>query len=216
MSVEASPPRFDPAFRAALHTLLMWRRDVRAFHATPLPEGTFERLVRIACLAPSVGLSEPWRFVSVSHGSRRANIRASFARCNAEALARQNGDRAAAYARLKLSGLDDAPCQFAVYADHSTGKGHALGRRTMPQTLDYSTVIAIHTLWLAARAEGLGLGWVSILDPAEVAQALDVPPAWTFIGYFCLGYPAADDSVPALQRADWERRADPETFILRR
>ena len=208
--------RFSEAFRADLATLLAWRRDVRRFRPDPLPPGSLERLVELACLAPSVGLSEPWRFVSVAEAGRRAAVRASFARCNADALAAHEAERAALYARLKLAGLDEAPCQFGLFADHGTGQGHGLGRATMPDTLDYSAVIALHTLWLAARAEGLGLGWVSILDPDEVAAALDVPAGWRFIGYFCLGRPLDDDDVPALQRAGWERRGDPATRLIRR
>ena len=201
--------QFSPEFRAELHSLFAWRRDVRRFRADPLPPGMFERLLRIACLAPSVGLSEPWRFVLVEDAGRRAAVRASFARCNAAALAAQEDERAGLYSRLKLAGLDDAPCQFAVLADHDTAQGHGLGRATMPQTLDFSAVLALHTLWLAARAEGLGLGWVSILDPDEVTDVLAVPKSWRLIGYFCLGVPQTDDDEPALQRAGWERRCLP-------
>ena len=170
-----SEARFDEAFRDRLLELLVWRRDVRRFKTDALPEGTLEQLVRLACLAPSVGLSQPWRFVSVDSPVRRAAVRASFEECNAEALRCQSGGRATLYARLKLAGLDDAPCQFAVFADRATAQGHGLGRLTMPATVDYSAVMAVHTLWLAARADGIGLGWVSILDPAAVAAALDVP-----------------------------------------
>jgi 5,6-dimethylbenzimidazole synthase len=118
----------------------------------------------------------------------------------------QSPDRAALYARLKLAGLDDAPCQLAVFADRSTAQGGGLGRLTMPETLDYSVVMAVHTLWLAARAEGLGMGWVSILDPARVAAILDVPQHWIFIGYLCVGYPVQEDDTPALEREGWEHR----------
>ncbi|WP_342363375.1 5,6-dimethylbenzimidazole synthase [Terrarubrum flagellatum] len=196
--------------------LLTWRRDVRTFRREPLPEGTLERLVEAACLAPSVGLSQPWRFVRVDTPSRRAAIRRSFERCNAEALKSQTGERAALYARLKLAGLDDAPCQFALFADHATEQGHGLGRLTMPATIDYSAVMAAHTLWLAARAEGIGLGWVSILDPADVAAALDTPVHWSFIGYFCLGYPAEHDDVPTLERKGWETRRSSASVLFRR
>ena len=208
--------RLDPGTQAALLDLLVWRRDVRRFMRTALPEGTIESLVQIACLAPSVGLSQPWRFVVVEETARRAAVRASFETCNAEALRFQSGERAALYARLKLAGLDDAPCQFAVFADHATSQGHGLGRLTMPATIDFSAVMAVHTLWLAARAKGIGLGWVSILDPAAVTAALDVPPDWAFIGYFCMGYPVESDSVPALERAGWESRCEPSSVMLRR
>lgn len=201
---------------ASLLQVLTWRRDVRRFRRDGLPVGTMERLVRIACLAPSVGLSQPWRFVVVNSGPRRDVVRASFETCNADALRCQTDERASLYARLKLAGLDDAPCQFAVFADRDTAKGHGLGRATMPATIEYSAVMAVHTLWLAARAEGIGLGWVSILDPAVVTAALDVPPTWGFIGYFCMGYAVEDDSVPALERLGWESRCEPDAVLFAR
>jgi 5,6-dimethylbenzimidazole synthase len=209
-------PQFDAAFRARLYDLLKWRRDVRRFKRAPLPEGAIERLIAIACLSPSVGLSEPWRFVIVEDEGRRAAIRACFETCNRDALAKQDGDRAALYARLKLAGLDDAPCQIAVFSDRATAQGAGLGRLTMPETLDYSVVNAVHTLWLAARAEGIGLGWVSILDPAHIAAILDVPRYWIFIGHLCLGYPEAADDTPALERAGWEHRHPPSNAVLYR
>lgn len=208
--------RFDDHFRAGLRDLLVWRRDVRRFRRDALPAGAFECLVKLACLAPSVGLSQPWRFVTVEDAGRRGAVRASFERCNAEALAGQTGERAALYARLKLAGLDDAPCQFAVFSDPQTGQGHGLGRLSMPETIEYSAVMAVHTLWLAARADGIGLGWVSILDPDAVTAALDVPAGWVLIGYFCLGYPAEYDDVPALERANWETRRDPSAVVFTR
>jgi 5,6-dimethylbenzimidazole synthase len=207
---------FGEGFRASLLDLLLWRRDVRRFKRDALAEGTFERLVEIACLSPSVGLSQPWRFVVVESAEPRQAIRASFERCNHEALLLQEGERAAIYARLKLAGLDEAPCQFALFADRDTSKGHGLGRLTMPEAIDYSAVMAVHTLWLAARAEGIGLGWVSILEPDVVASVLDVPAAWRFIGYFCLGFPHETDDVPVLEREGWEKRCAPASTILRR
>jgi 5,6-dimethylbenzimidazole synthase len=212
----AQHPDFDPAFRDRLQTLLAWRRDVRRFRRDALPEGMIERLIGIACLSPSVGLSEPWRFVIVEDLTRRAAIRACFELCNRDALQKQDRDRAALYARLKLAGLDDAPCHVAVFADRTTAQGHGLGRLTMPATLDYSVAIAIHTLWLAARAEGIGVGWVSILDPVRVAEILEVAKDWTFIGHLCIGYPEEEHDTPALQRADWERRHPPVGTILYR
>jgi 5,6-dimethylbenzimidazole synthase len=209
-------PIFDAAFQARLADLFAWRRDVRAFRTDPVPDGIFERLVSLACLAPSVGLSQPWRFVRVEDPARRAAVRASFEQCNRDALSAQTGERAALYARLKLAGFDRAPLQFAVFADRATEQGHGLGRHTMPEMAEYSTVAAVHTVWLAARAEGLGLGWVSILEPVAVTAALEVPADWRFVGYFCLGYPEVEDDVPALERAAWERRRDPARFIIER
>lgn len=207
---------FGPEFRARLRDLFAWRRDVRRFRADPLPDETVERLIEIASLAPSVGLSQPWRFVIVESPERRAAIRRNFEACNAEALATQEVSRQAHYARLKLAGLDEAPVHLAVFADRETTQGHGLGRMTMPEMADYSVAAAVHTLWLAARAEGIGMGWVSILDPATIAAILDAPEPWKLIAYLCLGYPAAEGTVPELERADWEHRRRPDAFITRR
>jgi 5,6-dimethylbenzimidazole synthase len=105
---------------------------------------------------------------------------------------------------------------LAVFADRATAQGHGLGRHTMPEMIDYSAVTAVHTIWLVARAQGIGMGWVSILDAAAVAALLDVPADWKFIGYFCLGYPQADDTIPELEQSGWERRRLPSSVILRR
>ncbi len=144
-------PVFDDAFRAQLLELFKWRRDVRRFRSEPVPPGLLDRLLGVASLAPSVGLSEPWRMVTVDNPVRRAAVRASFEACNAQALAAQTlagqaPSRANAYARLKLAGLDEAPCQFAVFAEADPGQGHGLGRATMPETTAYSAVMAVHTL----------------------------------------------------------------------
>ena len=207
---------FDATFRAGLLDLIVWRRDVRRFRRDALAPGTIERLLQVASLAPSVGLSQPWRFVIVEDAARRAAVRENFQCCNETALAAYAGERAQRYATLKLAGLDQAPAHLAAFTDRGTTQGHGLGRRTMPEMADYSTVMAIHTMWLAARAEGLGLGWVSILDPAEVARILEVPPEWIFLGYFCIGYPEREETTPELERESWEQRRVWENFVLRR
>ena len=209
-------PRFDDAFRERFLDLLRWRRDVRSFRSDAVAPAVLDGLLQAACLAPSVGLSQPWRFVKVDDPRRREAIRANFTACNADALASQAASRSGLYARLKLAGLDQAPCHIAAFADPETEQGYGLGRRTMPETIAYSAVMAVHTVWLAARAAGLGLGWVSILDAAGVTEILDVCPEWIFIGYLCLGYPQADDIVPELERAGWERRRPSAPCILQR
>ncbi len=209
-------PSFDEAFQERFRDLLRWRRDVRSFRPDPVAPALLASLLRAACLAPSVGLSQPWYFVKVDEPRRREAMRANFAACNADALASEPADRAGLYARLKLAGLDQAPCHIAVFADPATERGHGLGRRTMPETVAYSAVMAVHTFWLAARAAGLGLGWVSILDAARVAEILDVCPDWTFVGYLCLGYPQAEHTVPELERAGWERRRAASPPLLQR
>jgi 5,6-dimethylbenzimidazole synthase len=198
---------FDDHFRQQLRSLIVWRRDVRSFRTDPLPTGLLEELVALSCLAPSVGLSEPWRFVRVNTESRRTQVRAEFERANSEALAGYSGDQARLYAQLKLAGLDRAPVHLAVFADQGTRKGMGLGRRTMPETLEYSVVGAIVTLWLAARAHGVGVGWVSILEATRVNDILDVPQDWSLIAYLCLGYPEEETRTPELERAGWETRS---------
>jgi len=210
------PPVFDPTFQAQLLGLFQWRRDVRRFRADPVPDALLGELLDVAALAPSVGLSQPWRFVVVDDRRRRADVRASFEACNAEALSEQSGAAAASYARLKLAGLDEAPCHLAVFVEPQPEQGRGLGRMTMPETTAYSAVLAIHTLWLTARARGLGMGWVSILDPAAVAATLDVPQGWRLIGYFCVGYPAAESETPELERFGWEHRRTARCSVLRR
>jgi 5,6-dimethylbenzimidazole synthase len=208
-------PQFDAAFRATFAELLAWRRDVRHFRTGEAPdEATLAELFDLAALAPSVGNCQPTRFVRVDDRARRASIRANFETANHDALAAYAGEKAALYARLKLEGLRDAPIQLAVFCDEATEQGHGLGARTMAETRRYSTVCALHTFWLAARARGLGVGWVSILDPGTIAGALDVPPAWTFIAYLCVGFAREQHLIPELERVGWQvREAHP---VLRR
>ena len=208
--------KFDESFRARLHDLFAWRRDVRHFRPDPLPHGALDRLLGIACLSPSVGLSQPWRFVTVDDPARRAALVTIFETCNAAARAGYDHETASLYGTLKLAGLREAPAQVSVFADVGTPLGRGLGRQTMPEMAEYSVVAAICTLWLAARAEGIGLGWVSILDPDAVARVLDVPPDWRLVGHLCLGYPDYDSETPELERLGWERRAALPCAIIRR
>ena len=205
-----------PEFSASLTELLHWRRDVRRFRREPIPDTDVLDLLRIAQLAPSVGLSQPWRFMRVRSASARAAVRENFERCNTEALNGYCGEDATLYAKLKLSGLDDAPIQIAVFCDGNANTGRGLGRRTMSETAEYSVVLAVHTLWLAARARGIGMGWVSILDPEAIVTALNVPEGWRFIAYFCLGRPVEEHIDPELQRAGWEHRKPLEDFLVER
>ncbi len=199
-------PTFDAPFRETLDALFRWRRDVRRFRRDPLPPGTLDRLLDTANLAPSVGNSQPWRFLSVSDADQRAGIIGDFESCNATALAGQAAERKDLYARLKLEGLREAPEQLAVFCDDGTHQGYGLGQETMPETRRYSVVMAIHTFWLAARAEGIGVGWVSILTPDTVGHLLGTPPDWTFVAYLCVGYPEEDHLVPELERLGWQAR----------
>ena len=208
-------PQFDAAFQARFAELLAWRRDVRHFRSDPAPgEATLTELFHLAALAPSVGNCQPTRFVRVDDNARRAAIRANFEVANHDALGAYAGERAALYARLKLAGLSDAPIQLAVFCDEATEQGHGLGARTMPEARRYSTICALHTFWLAARAYGLGVGWVSILDPEAIGEALEVSRAWTFVAYLCVGFPLEEHLIPELERVGWQRR-EPHPVLRR-
>jgi 5,6-dimethylbenzimidazole synthase len=208
MTIETKqrPPRFDETFKAQFAELVRWRRDVRRFRTDAVQPDLIARLLALAVFAPSVGLSQPWRFVLVETPVRRQGIAENFAKANEAALAGYAGERQARYAKLKLEGLAQAPVHLAVCADEATAAGHGLGSRTMPETIRYSVVAAIQTLWLAARAEGLGVGWVSILDPAAVRETLDLPPRWSFIAYLCIGWPQEEHDDPELERHGWQER----------
>jgi 5,6-dimethylbenzimidazole synthase len=132
------------------------------------------------------------------------------------ALENYFGEQRANYLKLKLQGLEDAPVHLAVFADEATQAGSGLGRQTMPQTLQYSVVVAIQTLWLAARAEGLGVGWISILEPEIVRGMLDVPDAWTLVAYLCIGRPVEEHLDPELERHQWQERLGAERLIFTR
>ncbi len=215
----ASPPSgpgFDADFRARLHELFVWRRDVRRFRGDPVAPGLIEELLADATLAPSVGYSQPWRFVLVETAERRAAVLENFRRSNRQALSAYAGERAKLYASLKLAGLVEAPVHLAVFCEENTAVGDGLGRQTMPETLRYSVVMAVYTLWLAARAHGLGVGWISILDAEEARRSLDVPVDWSLVAYLCIGYPEAEHAEPELARAGWEQRQDPAMSILKR
>ena len=209
-------PVFDQNFRTQFEDLLKWRRDVRHFRTDPVDPQLVEHLITLASLAPSVGYSQPWRFVLVESPERRADIRANFEECNRQALNAYAGEKAQLYAKLKLAGLREAPVHLGVFLNQLTESGSGLGRATMPETLEYSAVLAVHTLWLAARSHGLGVGWVSIVDPAKVNDCLGLPDEWKLIAYLCVGYPEEEHSTPELLRNGWEVKVPTSEVLLRR
>lgn len=170
----------------------------------------------MTAFAPSVGYSQPTRLVRVDDPGRRAAVVAEYERCNREASSDYTGEQLDRYVTLKLAGLREAPVHIAAFIDSATKRGAGLGRRSMPETLAYSSVLAIHTLWLMARAMGIGVGWVSILDPAVVARILDVPTEWTFVAYLCVGYPQEEHADRELARAGWETEDAAATTALMR
>ncbi|MCW1384544.1 MULTISPECIES: 5,6-dimethylbenzimidazole synthase [unclassified Novosphingobium] len=200
-------PQFDAEFAQAFETLLHWRRDVRHFASQPVTEQDMAELLALATLAPSVGNAQPWRFVRVRTPALREALAVHVDDQNALA-ARGYADQARhdAYRALKLHGLREAPEIVALFCDEQAQAGHRLGIATMPEMLRYSCVAAIQTLWLAARIRGIGLGWVSILDPQVVSAMLDVPPRWSLIALLCIGYPEQSSETPELEQRGWQSR----------
>jgi 5,6-dimethylbenzimidazole synthase len=199
-------PQFDESFQRKLDVLIAWRRDVRRFDDRPVPQPLIDHLLDLAQLSPSVGNSQPWRWLRVESLAKRAAIRANFVACSDAARRVLDTEHAALYDTLKLEGIDRAPLQFAVFCDRGTSQGLGLGRHTMHEVLEYSTVSMITTFWLAARAAGLGVGWVSILDPQAVSTLLEVPAGWKFVAYLCVGWPVEEHLDPELERFRWQRR----------
>ncbi|WP_010163299.1 5,6-dimethylbenzimidazole synthase [Sphingomonas sp. PAMC 26617] len=198
-------PDFDSAFGDQLEALLRWRRDVRHFGPRAVSEDAMHALLDSAALAPSVGNAQPWRFVRVRSAQLRTRLADHVDAASRDAAwAIPDATLRTRYRALKLHGIREAPELLAVFCDEVPDAGHGLGRATMPEMLRYSTVMAIHTLWLAARARDIGLGWVSILDPVVVTELLDVPPGWTLIALLCLGYPAEPSDTPELERHGWQ------------
>lgn len=197
---------FTSAFRDDLQRLMQWRRDVRRFRTDPVDEALLKECLDTFLLAPSVGLSEPWRVIRVDSDQARAAALKNYEAANAEALKGYDGDRAALYANLKLSGMQESPVQLAIYCDDATAKGQGLGASTMPEMRRYSVVGAITQFWLTARSFGLGVGWVSILDPEQLNRGLDVPSEWSLVAYLCVGWPEELSDTPELAKAGWEDR----------
>jgi len=198
---------FTPAERAALYRAIALRRDVRAeFLPEAVDAGMLERVLAAAHQAPSVGLSQPWRFIVVRELAIRRAVHECFLRANAEATASYDAATTARYGALRLAGILDAPVNVCITCDDEPARGNGLGRRTMPETARYSTVCAIQNLWLAARVEGLGVGWVSIVEPAELRALLGIPDRIAVVAYLCIGHVATFAPIADLERDRWEAR----------
>ena len=183
------------------------RRDVRSgFLPEPLPDELLGRLLEAAHNAPSVGLMQPWRFILVRALEVRKAVHDIFLKANQAAIETYDGDRAKKYATLKLQGILEAPQNLCVVCNPECERGHRLGRQTMPETALYSVVCAVQNLWIAARAEGVGVGWVSILDKEALKTVLHIPANIVPVAYLCLGYVDRFAKVPVLESAGWEHR----------
>jgi len=206
MTTTNDPHPAQSAPHSPLEHLVRWRRDVRRFRRDAVPPEVLDHVLRLADLAPSVGNSQPWRVLTVEQPDVRRAIRANFEAARAASALQYGGDQADLYASLKLAGFDAAPVHLAVFCDRGSGQGHGLGQQTMPEALEQSCACMITVLWLAAREAGLGLGWVSILDPVAACATLQAPENWKLAGYLLLGYPEEEHLDPELERHGWQAR----------
>jgi 5,6-dimethylbenzimidazole synthase len=207
---------FSQDFQSELNQLMKWRRDVRHFKPDTVDPDVLKTCLDAFSLAPSVGLSEPWRIVAVNSPQARQKSLDNFKATNADALANYKGERAKLYASMKLSGMRDAPVQLAIFCADDTPKGSGLGAQTMPEMRRYSVVSAIMSFWLATRAHGLGVGWVSILEPKQLRHDLDLPDTWSLVAYLCIGWPKQDTLTPELETVGWEMRDAKLTTLIER
>jgi 5,6-dimethylbenzimidazole synthase len=199
---------FSQQERDAVYRAIHERRDVRrGFLPAPMPDDLLERILCAAHHAPSVGFMQPWRFIVIRDQATRVGVHDLFVEANREAAEAYTGPQRERYADLKLEGILKAPQNLCVVFDPGVERGHGLGRQTMPETALYSVICAIQNLWLAARAEGIGVGWVSILDPDRLRDLLTIPRHVLPVAYLCLGFVENFATEPDLERRGWQGRA---------
>ncbi|MBI3322308.1 MAG: 5,6-dimethylbenzimidazole synthase [Candidatus Omnitrophica bacterium] len=197
-----------------LYDLIFSRRDVRRFLTRPVPGEVLERILTAAHHAPSVGFMQPWNFIVVRDPAVKRKVKELFLRENAKAAAVFRGKRRRLYDRLKLEGIEEAPLNLCVTCDPGRMGPHVLGRNTVRRTDVYSTCCAVQNLWLAARAEGVGVGWVSILRNASLKRILGIPPGIIPVAYLCVGYPVEFLARPELETAGWASRLPVERLVF--
>jgi len=201
------PTDFNSQERASFYRLIGARRDVRHFRPDPVPADVLQRVLEAAHAAPSVGMMQPWNFLVIQSTEIRQQIKDSFASVNEEEKAKLAGTgRDALYRSLKLEGILEAPLNIAVTCDPRRSGPFILGNAPWPETGAYSVCLAIENLWLAARAEGLGVGWVSLLEKKRAAQILRLPAEIELVAYLCVGYPVELSTTPMLEKVGWKKR----------
>ncbi len=205
---------FSDPEREAVYRAIFERRDVRRnFLSVPIPDDVLVRLLTAAHQAGSVGFMQPWDFVVIRDAATKSAVKALFREANAAAARRYRGARAVLYQSLKLEGIEEAPVNLCVTCSRGRGEPHVLGRSTVRETDLYSTCCAIQNLWLAARAEGIGVGWVSILDHGALKRVLGIPRPVKVVAYLCLGYVSDFAPRPDLEAAGWRMRIPVEQLI---
>lgn len=213
-SVVPGDGEFSDHERAAVYRVIFERRDVRRnFLQTPIADAVLARILTAAHHAGSVGFMQPWDFVVVRQQATKFAVKQLFQKSNGQAAMRYEGARATLYQSLKLEGIEEAPINICVTCSRQRGGRHVLGRSTVRDTDIYSTCCAIQNLWLAARAEGIGVGWVSILDHVALKRVLGIPRPVKVLAYLCLGYVSEFAAQPDLETAGWRARIPVDQLI---
>ncbi len=210
--VSAEP--FSLADRLAVYRAILTRRDVRGeFLPDAVSDAVLSRILIAAHHAPSVGFMQPWSFVLIRDAAAKRRVHAVFHRANAEAALMFPDDRRAAYRALKLEGILEAPINLCVTCDRDRTGSAVIGRTHMPAMDLYSAVCAVQNLWLAARSEGLGVGWVSIMDEAELKSVLGIPDPIVVVAYLCIGRVTGYHPRPELETVGWRARLEVDAFV---
>ena len=208
------PHDFSQAERDAVYRAIRERRDIRShFLPHPVPEEVIQRLLCAAHHGPSVGFMQPWDFLVIRDAAIRSEVHGSFEAANRAAAERYAGEQRELYGNLKLAGILDAPLNLCVTCDRERTRGSGLGRQTDPMTDLYSTACAVQNLWLAARVESVGVGWVSILDHARLREILGIPESIVIVAYLCVGYVSEFPEKPELESRGWESREQLDRLI---
>ncbi len=195
--------------RDALYKVIYSRRDVRGqFVPDPVPDDVLWRLLEAAHHAPSVGFMQPWDFIVVRDEETRSRVKEKFDIANAEAAAMFSGERGEQYRSFKLEGITEAPLGICVTCDRKRTGDVVVGRTANPEMDLYSTVCAVQNLWLAARAENIGVGWVSIIHHDHVRDVLGIPADVVPVAWLCVGYVSFFHETPELEQAGWLPRLD--------
>lgn len=204
----------SPEEKRGLYTAIFGRRDIRAFRPDPIPEDILARILRAAHHAPSVGFMQPWDFILIRDPETRRRVKELSDRERRSAACFFDDPRRDKYLSMKLEGILDAPLNLCVTCDPTRGGPQVLGRNSIPETDVYSTCLAIQNLWLAARAEGVGVGWVSILRNPELREILGIPHHVIPVAYLCVGYPRDGfPEEPLLQTSGWRERISLDSLV---
>ncbi|RMJ02730.1 5,6-dimethylbenzimidazole synthase [Marinobacter litoralis] len=205
---------FTEAQREGLYRAIFERRDVRSqFLPDPIPDDVLARILKAAHHAPSVGFMQPWDFIVIDSLPVREQVLASFDEENAKAAENYTGERKETYRSLKLQGIIESPINLCITCDRSRGGPHVLGRNSIMEMDLFSTCLAVQNLWLSARAEGIGVGWVSILDQDRLSDILQLPEQVYPLAYLCLGYVSEFLGQPELQAKGWRSRLPLEELV---